>query len=243
MDLELKQDKTKRWIMADKDISLYAIHGLDFNEKRILIAGLSKVNGKSGFASYRKMITITAKEYSELYGIPLNHAYEDMKEASDKLYERSLKFMDDKTRSIHSKGEHRWLVGKHHNKVKGEISFCFNPYLERYFTQLKNNYTIYRIEEMRVIKSMYSQRMMEIVLTYQKTGKWIVSVSDLCTLMDAPKSCQDVYHNLKKVIIDRCVNDMRRKGWLIDYFASDKIGKKIIQLTFTFKRNEQLELM
>lgn len=244
MVIESREMRTRGSIvMMDKHVSLHAAHGLSFDERRLIYAALSKIDGRiGGKRTYVKTITITAEEYSELFGIDLKHAYSDMKDASLDLYERSIVFIERLTKSKMIRSKYRWLCSIHHHEGEGKVSLSFNPELERFFTELKNNYTIYKIDELVGLRSIYSQRMAEIVLTYEKTGWWKTSVADFCDIMEAPPSCRKTFQHLKQVIIERVVSDLRKKNWIIEWKGIKK-SRSFVSLEFRFKRNPQLSLV
>ena len=67
--------------------------GLNLSEKRIVACALAKLNGLNGLAK------ITAKEYAETFNLPLNQAYEQMKESAKGMLSRAVTvFLEDEER-------------------------------------------------------------------------------------------------------------------------------------------------
>src|SRR3546814_13167570 len=68
-----------------------ASYRLTLNEQRLILAAISKLDPRRPMP---KKVSVSAVDYSDIYGVQLRHAYEQMKVAADELYERDIKTFD-----------------------------------------------------------------------------------------------------------------------------------------------------
>lgn len=227
-------------ITMDKQLTL-AAHGLLLSEKRLIMACIVQLDSRRQ-SSIRKRIKVTAKEFSETFGISMRTAYEQLKHAALKLFEREIR-LTKKTRTGKAVVKFRWVGSVCYHDNEGFVELSFSTDVEPYLVGLHKNFTTYRLQQATSLRSIYACRLLEVLMTYEQTGWWKVSLEDFYMVMDVPDSYKTTFQNLKVIVIQQAIKELTRKGdWIIKWAASKKIGKKIMELKFTFKRDPQQRL-
>src|SRR3546814_6950888 len=81
-----------------------ASYRLTLNEQRLILAAISKLDPRRPMP---KKVSVSAVDYSDIYGVQLRHAYEQMKVAADELYERDIKDRKSTRQNTSHKCAHR----------------------------------------------------------------------------------------------------------------------------------------
>ncbi len=211
-----------------------ASYKLTLNEQRLIILSLSHIDSRKIIP---KEITITAEEFSRTYGIPMHKAYEELREATDNLYERDIQTYDGR-----QKERFRWVERVKYHTGQGVVSINFTRSVAPYISMIHRNFTSYPMNNVSSLRSVYSIRLFEMLMQYKTTGVFIVDVERFKERLEV----QDKYprfYDLKRRIIDPAVNELETKSELeIKWRPHLKKGKTIVQLRFDFKPTQQMRL-
>ena len=212
-----------------------ASQSLNLSEKRIMMAAIAKMAGVS-----TGEVKITAEEYANSFDLPIKQAYDQLKEAAENIYQRSISLSkEDSKGKIHTK--FRWIAGYKYHDGMGFISLGFTNYVIPYLVDLQEQFTKYRLQQAGALRSIYSWRLLEL-LTQQSSGWLLISIEDFHHAMDTPKSRRNNFGRLRIDVIEPAVNELRNKdGWLIEWLPI-KSGRKVTQLRFDFKKDPQGKL-
>lgn len=110
-----------------------------------------------------------------------------------------------------------------------------------HFAELGQRYTKYDIDVMLSLSSVYAQRMFEIVSMYQNRGQmeFTYAVDRLMMLLNCPE--RYTFNDLKKNALEVAQRELHQKASIIlDWEPSKKMGKRILELSFTLKTARQL---
>src|SRR6185436_7043414 len=111
----------KQWISMSNALAR-AGHGLTLSEKRIVFAAMAKLDSyKPVYPGDVPITKITALEYSEIFDVTLDTAYDQLQAASKILYSRSIKFYEPaygrKSKQIEPTTVHmRWVGSVHYHE-------------------------------------------------------------------------------------------------------------------------------
>ena len=181
-------------------------------------------------------ISITAQDFSEQYGIPLKHAYEALKEATSALYERDIKTFDGRYKS-----RFRWVDRVDYLDGGGETKLFFTVHVQPYLVHLNQRFTTYELKRIADLTSTHSIRLFELLQQFRSTGFYRVSVAEFRELLELGPSYER-YSNLKLKVIDPAIAELREKSGLLVELKTEKKGRAINRLTFTFRDDEQMKL-
>lgn len=224
-------------------------HGLTLAEKRIISAAVSKLDSRKVLQPGEVPTTrITAAEYAEAFDVDTATAYEQLKDAAKQLYNRSITFYEAAHRRKGkplepTKVQMRWVGQVHYQKGEGWVELYWWPKLLPHLTGLKRQFTSYQLQQASALRSVYSWRLLELLMRFESTGWAEYSIEDFCTAMDATAKQRENFANVRRKIIEPAVKELTDKdGWLIQW-RPVKAGRKVKAVRFDFKRDDQLRLI
>jgi plasmid replication initiation protein len=222
-----------------------ASHGLKtLAEQRIVkscAAKLDSVRQDQG----RYKIKLTAQEYAETFELDPTTAYEQLKGASKTLMDRLIR-REEVTRRAGK--EHvklhldHWVSGVTYHDGEAWLELRFSHEATPYLVMLRGNHTTYLLKQASGLRSIYSWRLLEMLMQYKGTGWKHIEVEDFAKAMDAKPSHTKNFKDLRRSVIDPAVKELTEKdGWLIEW-EPIKAGRKVTALRFEFKRDPQKAL-
>ena len=220
-------------ITEDMKAALKAKETARLGAIRLLLAAISQIDPRKPMP---RPISITAQDFSEQYGIPLKHAYEALKEATSALYERDIKTFDGRYKS-----RFRWVDRVDYLDGGGETKLFFTVHVQPYLVHLNQRFTTYELKRIADLTSTHSIRLFELLQQFRSTGFYRVSVAEFRELLELGPSYER-YSNLKLKVIDPAIAELREKSGLLVELKTEKKGRAINRLTFTFRDDEQMKL-
>jgi plasmid replication initiation protein len=224
-------------------------HGLTLAEKRIIGAAVSKLDSRKVLQPGEVPTTrITAAEYAEAFDVDTATAYEQLKDAAKQLYNRSITFYEAahrrKGKAMEpTKVQMRWVGQVHYQKGEGWVELYWWPKLLPHLTGLKRQFTSYQLQQASALRSVYSWRLLELLMRFESTGWAEYSIEDFCTSMDATAKQRGDFAAIRRKIIEPAVKELTGKdGWLIQW-RPVKAGRKVAAVRFDFKRDPQGRLL
>lgn len=218
---------------------------LNLAEKRLLMLAVSKLDSAKPL-SLGEVVTsrVHASDYAQEYGVNHTTAYEALQAASKSLYERSITMFE----PAHTrKGtplkpivtNMRWVGRAKYHEGEGWIELGWWPELLPHLTGLKREFTKYKLQQANALRSIYSWRLLELLMHYQATGRAEYTIEDFCTSMEATEKQKQNFAKIRTKIIEPAVKELTEKdGWQIKW-TPIKTGRKVSKLRFTFKKNPQ----
>ena len=223
-------------------------HGLTLAEKRIIGAAVSKLDSRKAIGPGEVPTTrITAHEYAEAFDVDPVTAYEQLQDAARQLYNRSITFYEPAHRRRGkplppTRVTMRWVGQVHYQKGEGWVELYWWPKLLPHLTGLKRQFTSYQLQQASALRSMYSWRLLEMLMRFESTGWAENTIEDFKQAMDAPPSLSD-FAQVKRRIIEPAVRELREKdGWLLQW-KPIKAGRRVASVRFDFKRDPQGRLL
>lgn len=242
---DLPPEQLREWVTMSNALTR-AAHGLDVSEKRIVAYALSKLDSKR-IPKQNELITfrIVGIDYAETFGIAQNTGYEQLKTASKKLRGRYISFHDP---AFIRKGKPlkythmNWVSSVTYHEGEGWIEVTFNPQLLPHimgFANGRGNFTTYQLTKIAHLKSGYSIKLFELLQRFEDTGWAYYTIEDFCASMDAPMSHRKNFAKIRTKIIEPAVAEIVEKNNMIISWEAQKLGRKVVALNFTFKKNPQ----
>lgn len=234
----------ERWVTMTNALTR-AGHGLTLAEKRLVMAAVSKLDSrrvlKPGEVPRTK---ITATEYAEIAEVDMRTAYEALQGAAKNLFERKLTFFE----PAHKRNgkqlkpirtDMRWVGRCKYHDGEAWVELSWWPDLLPHLTGLQRQFTTYQLQQASALRSVYSWRLLELLMRFKSTGKAEYTIEDFAASMDATEKQRTNFNNIKRRMIEPAVKELTQKdGWLIQWEAV-KAGRKVKSLRFTFMRNPQ----
>lgn len=221
-----------------------AAHGLTLGEKRVIAWAVSTLDSRQVLKPGEVPTTrISAMDYATEFKVNNDTAYDQLQAAAKSLYNRSITFYEPAHKRNGkplppTKVQMRWVGEAKYQAGEGWIELGWWPKLLPHLTGLKKQFTSYQLQQASALRSIYSWRLLELLMRFKSTGKAEYTIEDFRASMDAPASLSD-FGQVKRRIIDPAVKELTEKdGWLIQWEAV-KAGRKVKSIRFNFVRNPQ----
>jgi plasmid replication initiation protein len=236
---------SKETPLANRNVSMSnsivsAAHALNLSEKRIVSAGLAKLDSMAKKAPTRP-IRITAMEFAECFGIDETTAYEQLHRGAKSLYRRSIRRAID-TPYGRKFEDIRWIDRALYHRGEGFVEMNFTAHIGPYLMALEKRFTTYKLEQTRALRSIHSWRLFENLKRWETTGKWIVEIEDFHHAMEATPSYRSNFAQLRKWVIEPAVRELREVNGLDIIWTCHKTGRKVTRLVFLFERASQMTM-
>ena len=138
-------------------------------------------------------------------------------------------------------------VSKNHWKIFNWFSYfefendlitCrFDKALKPYLIQIVGTRAIADFRHLLPMRSSYSKRMYLLLKLHDKKGMRTFNVEELKDILKVPKSKQEKYSKFKSGVLKRAEADINKYTDLEVKMTERKRGKKVIEVTFTIKKN------
>jgi plasmid replication initiation protein len=226
--------------MTKKNLVVYksnkvieAGYKLNLNEQRLILACISKVNSTKPLLATERF-EVTAKEFSELFGISEDKTYQTLKEVAEQLFERYVIIdnPDPDTPTL-KYTKTRWISSIDYLPELGKISLYFAQRMLPYLSELKGQFTFYRLENISAMNSIYAIRLYELLMQWKSTGKREVEIDWLKEQFELDESYERMF-DLKKYVIDPAINDINKNSNYNVSWTQRKTGRRVTHLTFQF---------
>ena len=215
----------------------------NLNDYQVFLQLVSKLGKVDINATYQqpehleREHTLTAKEFSQAFGVDLNTSYGVLKRASNKLARTAITLEKPELFQI-------WDIPVCQNSVyntkEGSLTVKFNEDIMPYLAQVKQKFVLYNLKEIANFGSLYSTRLYELIQEFKDTGKIIKSVTQLREVFAVGKKFK-LYADFKKYTFAHAVAEINAQYEMNLRFDELKEGRKVIAIRFGFtpSRKEQ----
>jgi plasmid replication initiation protein len=165
------------------------------------------------------------------------HAEAKLKEAIDRLWDRSIIIRDEKKRE-----EFRWIQYRaQYLTGEAKVKITFSDAIMPYLSQLKGQFTRIIVKNVSSLSSAYSIRIYELLQQFRTTGDRMITVEDFRSML----GIDDKYKNFKdlnKLLIKPAIEELNEKSDLSATVDTVKKGRKVVALHFRFKEDKQIKI-
>jgi plasmid replication initiation protein len=214
-------------VIAKHNSLIEASYKLTLNEQRLILLCIARLDSRKP-PPKDNLFTITAKEFSETFGIEEKHAYEALDDASSLLYERDIRTYDGKQRE-----RFRWVCGVKYHDNEGKVTLGFSSWVYPYLTLLHNRFSSYKLKQIAALKSIHSIRLLEFLMQFKTTGKFIIDLEGFKDRLDLKNEYKRFY-DFKRRVIEPAVKELQEKSNLVICWKPIKSGRFVKQLEFSF---------
>nr|WP_293841737.1 replication initiation protein [uncultured Arsenicibacter sp.] len=174
--------------------------------------------------------------YSEL----TRDRYNLIADAADTLQQKRLMYRNPKTNDFHYITPFPSVKSAIVNGKKSIVLTMFAEVVP-HFAELGQRYTKYDIDIMLSLKSVYAQRIFEIVSMYFNRGQYqfSYSVDELKSMLNCPEAYR--YNDLCNNALSVAQRELNKKANIIlDWRPTKKVSRKVSELTFYIKTPRKL---
>jgi len=225
--------------VTQDNVLVSASYRMGLNEKRLLIACISKLDPESkAWKAGRAEAEMIATEWGELYGIGPKSAYREMREAAKGLFERSVRIYGDSKKGK----EIRWLSAWEWSQNEGRVVLTFSGPVLYYLTGMLDQFTSYDLLGVSGLKSIHSIRLYELASQFKGTGWRHIELDELRKMLSLGDAYQ-TWDNLKRKVIDRATKEITAKSDLDVSYEIVKRGRPVVAIKLHVSEKQQLELL
>lgn len=236
--------------IAEKNVNMSnaltrAAHSLLLAEKRLISACISKIDSiPAGVPIVQHgawTVRLSAAEYAETFDVDLDTAYTQLRDASEKLFNRYVRSTRE-TRKGTEEHKFRWVGGVKYHKGEGWVELHWWHEVVPHLFGLRKQFTSYKLKQTAALRSAYSWRLYECFKSWAKKGRYTPSIEEFHTAMDAKDSHRANFKELRRRVIEPAVTELIEKNGLLIEWDTVTAGRKVIGLDFKFSANPQTSL-
>jgi len=231
------------------DALLRAGQGLTLSEKRLVCLAVSKLNSYRYYSSQDNLVSkISAVEYAEEFDVSVDTAYNQLVSAEKSLYSRSITYFE----AAHKKTKRedlpptrvkmRWIITAKYQAHEGFIELTWHPRIVPELTHLRQKFTRYKLRQASSLRSIYSWRLLELLLRFEANGWAEYTIEDFCQSLDVTAKTQKNFGKVRSQVIEPALKELREKdGWIIEP-EYKKAGRRVKAVRFVFQQDPQGKL-
>lgn len=221
-------------------------HGLSLAEKRIVAACIAKTDQMPNMTHVRErgawLVRLSAADYAETFGVDSDTAYDQLQDASEKLFTRYIRTTR-QTRKGLVEYKFRWVGGVKYHKGEGWVELDWWHEVVPHLFGLRSEFTSYKLRQASALRSAYSWRLFEVLQSWQGTGRYQPTIEEFCLAMDVPEAYTKDFTDIRRRVIEPAVTELIQKNNMLITWATQKAGRKVIGLDFKFTLNPQQKLL
>lgn len=202
-------------------------------EPRIVALVASKVRiDDEDFQTYRiPVMELTGASDENLRG----NQYQEIRKSIEHLGKSIIRIEGDKPRNFR-----QYNVFAMCGYEDGYLIAGFHPDLKPHFLQLKNNFIKYNLVNFLMLPSTYSQKLFEILKSWDDKPEIEISISELHEMLDVPESFKANFKDFRRRVLEKAHKDITKHTELEYEWEPIKQGRSVISIRFTFTKNRSL---
>jgi plasmid replication initiation protein len=214
-----------------------ASYRLDLVEQRIILASIVAAReSQKGLGD--DFVTIEAKSFGAMFNMDEHSVYNQLKDALNTLFNRFIVIRDIHPESGHERvSKIRWISNASYIDGVGTIQIRFSQDIVPYITRLESEFTVYRIEKIGGMSSVYAVRLYELLLQYLSSGKREIEITWLKEILQLTGEYQRI-DNFKRNVIDLAVQQINKHSDIKVSYVQKKTGRLITHFVFDIKSKE-----
>ena len=182
--------------------------------------------------------TVTANDYMELYEVDRTTAYEALREASERLFNRYF------TYDIEIKPEYklferikaRWVTKIGYIEQEATVTLYLSEDVLSMVGKLKGRYTTYFLNQTSELTSMHAVRIYEMIKQWKGSKDGLsVSLDELRNRLDIQPDEYPRMYDFKRFVLDNAVNQINKHTDLKVTYKQTKSGRRITGFEFNAK--------
>lgn len=232
----------KNYIVSQSNDLVLATYTMTTKEKQLLLACISQIDSREGAREITKQtkFTITVEQIRDVfYNKSERNLFRDLSEVSSRLQDRKA--------TIHiSEGDKlvtNFVSGVRFQKLKGRVTLTFAEDILPYLTELKANFTKYRLVEISQLSSTHAIRLYELIVCW--TGlysyKEEFELDEFRYIMGVAGKYKQFGH-LKETVIDKAIDEINEHTNFNVSIEYRKVGRSFVSLTLSFHKKSLAKL-
>ncbi len=180
---------------------------------------------------------IRANDYADLYDLTPQTAYEALKGASEVMFNRrvTIQVYDEVLKKTVPLTV-RWLSGINYLDKEGLVTVRFSKDLIDHITDVYENFTRYKIENIAKLSSQYAIRLYELLVSWLSAGKTpIFELGEFRSQLGLQPSEYERIQHFKERVLDNAIDQINANTDITVTHEQHKKGRVIAGFSFTIR--------
>ncbi len=221
-------------------------HTMSVGEKRLLMAAAALMDSRKPSAG---TVSFHARQFAEVFATDLDHAYEIVRDAAKRLFNRSIREIVDDPAAKRRKGgraaqtirDTRWVSQAEYAEGQGVITLTFTDKVLPYLTLLHREFTSYRLKHVGRLSTFYALRMYELLSQYRVTAERTCDLAQLRQMLDLGDKYPRV-NSFRQRVLDPSIQEINQVTDLLVTVTPITQGRAVTGFHFAIVTNPQLKL-
>ena len=232
----------KNNLVAKSNDLIVASYELTRNEQRLLLACISQINSQPNASeiTMQDEFVVTTEQMKELYkDSSKDNVYRDLNVVANNLFEREVKIALPDNEMLRT----RFVSSVLFQPEKSQITVTFAQKILPYLTQLKKNFTRYRLADTVELTSIYAIRLYEMVVCWQGQNRWseTLDLGEFRYMMGCVGKYKQ-FGQLRQSVIEKAVEQINENTAYNVSVKYRKIKHTYKSVTFSFYKKGAISL-
>lgn len=220
-------DKSNKLTVVKHNAIIDGAYRLNIYENRILLVCIGQIDSMADIGPDDKFI-VRVQDLIDLVGVDSKSAYCNLEKAANRLYERSV--IVDLPDNVVLKT--RWISSIKYIKHAGMVELKFAQDMIPYISQLRRDFTKYRLNNVLMFKCNYSIRVYELIVRWSGNEKEIM-IDELKKQFQLESKYTRI-GDLKKKVLDPAVKEINQYSDMRFSYSQIKRGRNVIGFLFQY---------
>lgn len=241
--MSFKRTMKKIELVVKSNRLVEASYRLSLNEQRIILYSICRCREEQNGLFPDRPVTITANAFAKQFpGIGKGNVYQQLKDAMEALYDRSVTIHDIDSASGHTRiKKTRWISEAAYVDGAGNIQVIFTPEVIKYITRLETEFTSYQLEKVGHMTSAYAVRMYELLAQNKDIGSRALGLTWLRGALQIELDEYKLTADFIKRVIEVSVEQINKHSDIIVSYKPKKTGRAITDFVFKIKNKAATE--
>jgi plasmid replication initiation protein len=221
----------------------YSLSVVEYRILHMVFTALAEHDVNADF--YKKVrFTVRADDYMELYNVDRATAYQALKEASERLFNRYFTYDEyvDERIGLVERIKSRWVQKVGYIEKHACITMYLTQDVLSMVGQLKNQFTHYQLSMMSDLSSIHAIRIYEMMMQW-RTTKVVpsIGIEDLRARLGLSEDEYPRMFDFKKRVLDHAVDAINEHTDITVSYEQQKTGRNVTGFIFKFKQKNTKE--
>ncbi|MCM2132234.1 RepB family plasmid replication initiator protein [Larsenimonas rhizosphaerae] len=210
-----------------------ASYRLSLYEQRIILACIAQVRRDKPLTD-QQLYTVSAQQIADMAKISVDRAYQHIKTASERLFDRRVTLHEAPNGNGHAKVRlTRWVQEVVYQETLGTVALRFSQPMVPYLSQLTEQFTRYALADVAKMTSAHAVRLYELLAQWRGSGKREVEIEWLREAFQLGEKYPAI-KDFKRWVIQPAIDQINEHSPLWVNWEQKKTGRKITHLAFSF---------
>lgn len=215
-----------------------ASYRLSLYEQRIILACIAQVRRDEPLTD-QQLYTVSAQQIADMAKISVDRAYQHLKTASARLFDRRVTLHEAPNGNGHAKVRlTRWVQEVVYQETLGTVALRFSQPMVPYLSQLTEQFTRYALADVAKMTSAHAVRLYELLAQWRGSGKREVEIEWLREAFQLGEKYPAI-KDFKRWVIQPAIDQINEHSPLWVKWEQRKTGRKITHLAFSFGEKTQ----